>query len=135
MLQVRSDGSFRSINPATGETVWEGSESADIDAVVDASRRAGIHWASTLLDNRVRLLHEFAARLRADRAGLAQVISSEVGKPHWEALTEVDAMINKIPASIQAYSERRTASGIGSGRCSVGNALQAAWRGCRTRAV
>ena len=37
--------------------------------------------------------------------------SREVGKPHWEALTEVDAMINKIPVSIQAYNDRRTPSG------------------------
>jgi succinylglutamic semialdehyde dehydrogenase len=47
-------------------------------------------------------------RLKDDRAGMADTISREVGKPHWEALTEVDAMINKIPVSIQAYNDRRT---------------------------
>ena len=27
---------------------------------------------------------------------------TEIGKPHWESLTEVDAMINKVPVSIAA---------------------------------
>jgi len=102
--------SFHSTNPATGETVWEGKPATDIDAAVSAARRASYNWAGKRLDERIDFLHAFAARLKADRAGMAEIISREVGKPHWEALTEVDAMINKIPASIQAYNDRRSPS-------------------------
>jgi succinylglutamic semialdehyde dehydrogenase len=101
---------FRSINPATGETVWEGAEDTNIDEAVSLARDASKDWARKSLDERVAILHAFARRLHDDRSGMAEVICNEVGKPHWEALTEVDAMINKIPVSIQAYNERRTPS-------------------------
>ena len=110
MHPVPSDGTFHSINPATGEIVWEGPVATEIDAAVETARRASGEWAATNLENRIRCLQAFAARLKADRAGLADAISAEVGKPHWESLTEVDAMINKIPASIQAYNDRRSPS-------------------------
>ncbi len=101
---------FRSINPATGETVWEGAEDWDVDGAVTLARKAANAWAATALDHRIEILQQFALRLKDDRAGMAEIISTEVGKPHWEALTEVDAMINKIPVSIQACNDRRTPS-------------------------
>jgi succinylglutamic semialdehyde dehydrogenase len=108
MLPTPSDRTFRSINPSTGETVWEGSQATDIDGAVVQAREAAEGWAFRSLEQRIQILHAFAARLKADRAAMADAISIEVGKPHWEALTEVDAMINKIPVSIQAYNDRRT---------------------------
>jgi succinylglutamic semialdehyde dehydrogenase len=110
MPQARSDRAFRSINPSTGETVWEGTEAPNIDATVDIARKASHEWAALTVDQRIFFLHAFAERLKSDREGMAQIISAEVGKPHWEALTEVDAMINKIPASVQAFADRRKPS-------------------------
>jgi succinylglutamic semialdehyde dehydrogenase len=107
MPPARFEKIFRSINPSTGETVWEGAEANEIDAAVALSRRASGDWARRSVADRIRFLEAFAERLKSDREGLARVISAEVGKPHWEALTEVDAMVNKIPVSIQAYAERR----------------------------
>jgi succinylglutamic semialdehyde dehydrogenase len=98
---------FRSINPATGETVWEGTEASDIYASVQRARDAAAEWTATPLEHRIAILQAFAYALRADRLNLAEAISREVGKPRWEALTEVDAMIGKVPVSIQAYYERR----------------------------
>jgi succinylglutamic semialdehyde dehydrogenase len=99
---------FQSTNPATGQVIWEGVEASQIDAAVALARQASQKWAMTTLEERSAYLTAFAARLKADRPNLARAISAEVGKPHWEALTEVDAMINKIPASIQAYAQRRS---------------------------
>ena len=108
MLPIPSNCTFKSINPATGEVVWEGSQATDIDSAVSLAREAADDWATRSLEGRIQILHAFAARLKADRSAMADAISNEVGKPHWEALTEVDAMINKIPVSIQAYNDRRT---------------------------
>jgi succinylglutamic semialdehyde dehydrogenase len=108
MPPVLSDRTFKSLNPATGETVWEGAEATDIDSAVSLARQAAEGWASRSLEQRIQILQAFAARLKTDRSAMADAISAEVGKPHWEALTEVDAMINKIPVSIQAYNDRRT---------------------------
>jgi succinylglutamic semialdehyde dehydrogenase len=107
MPPVPSETIFRSINPATGDVVWEGCESTDIDAAIETARAASGPWAALSLDDRIRFLHAFAERLKTDRVGMAAAISAEAGKPRWEALTEVDAMIGKIPASIQAYNDRR----------------------------
>src|SRR3546814_18671066 len=37
---------------------------------------------------------------------LASLIAREVGKPLWEARTEVTAMIGKVELSIRAYAQR-----------------------------
>jgi succinylglutamic semialdehyde dehydrogenase len=107
MPPAPSDLTFRSINPSTGEVVWEGRECDDVDTAVQAARKASRDWAALTVEQRIYYLHAFAERLKQDREGMAQAISREVGKPHWEALTEVDAMINKIPASVQAFADRR----------------------------
>jgi succinylglutamic semialdehyde dehydrogenase len=99
---------FQSINPATGEIVWQGNAATNIDSAVAIARSAAPAWANLRLDDRIGFLHAFAENLKADRAAMADIISREVGKPTWEALSEVDAMINKIPVSIQAYTERRS---------------------------
>lgn len=51
-------------------------------------------------------LNRYKENLTARKNSLAEVISSEVGKPLWESKTEVDAMIGKIAISHQAYLER-----------------------------
>jgi succinylglutamic semialdehyde dehydrogenase len=54
------------------------------------------------------VLEAFAERLKASKAGLAELISTETGKPLWEADEEVGAMAGKVPLSIQAARERRS---------------------------
>jgi succinylglutamic semialdehyde dehydrogenase len=100
---------LESRNPATGEIVWQGCE-ADIDQInhsISNARDAAGDWSARSLDDRIGFLNAFADQLKQCRASIAQAISLEVGKPNWEALSEVDAMINKIPVSIQAFHERR----------------------------
>ncbi len=100
---------FKSINPATGQTVWEGSaaEAREIDHAVKAARAAFAGWSNTAIERRIAFLNAFAGQLKLHRAKLAEGISREIGKPGWEAGGEVDAMIGKIPVSISAYQERR----------------------------
>ena len=99
---------FRSINPATGETVWSGS-AADppaVDAAVRGARAALAAWSGKSFDERAAVAKAFAVQLAANRDALAEAISREVGKPHWEALTEVQSMAGKIDLSIEAHQRR-----------------------------
>ncbi|MBA3848744.1 MAG: succinylglutamate-semialdehyde dehydrogenase [Opitutus sp.] len=99
---------FSSVNPATGETVWTGpaATAADVDRAVAAARAVFPAWRDRPVEERATLLRAFAARLTAGKDELARAISAEVGKPHWEALTEVQSMIGKVEISIEAHAKR-----------------------------
>lgn len=99
---------FFSYNPATNHIIWRGQEALkqDIDAAVLAAQSASKIWAKQPLAKRIDYLETFHHELETNKEALAQVISDEVGKPVWEALTEVTAVLNKVGISIQAYEER-----------------------------
>src|ERR1700722_15612095 len=89
---------FASHDPATGNVVWEGrsAQSQEIDQAVTAARKAIAPWANVPLKQRIYVLERFAEQLKEHRPELAEAISQEVGKPRWEAISEVDSMIGKI---------------------------------------
>jgi len=99
---------FASLNPATGETVWRGNaaNASDIDNAISAARAALGDWSARPLSERIDILERFAQLLDDHKDTLARTISTETGKPHWEALTEAGAMAGKIAISIRAYHER-----------------------------
>ena len=99
---------FSSLNPATGEPVWTGSAAtpAEAAAAVARARAAFRPWSRTPLAEREKILRAFALALETRRVALADAISREVGKPTWEALTEVTTMIGKIELSITAHARR-----------------------------
>lgn len=99
---------LQSLDPATGEVVWEGEE-ADAGVVHSAlarARRAFPGWAALPNDRRVAHVQAFKAALEERREGLATVISRETGKPLWETRGEVASMIGKVAISIAAQAER-----------------------------
>jgi succinylglutamic semialdehyde dehydrogenase len=100
--------SFSSLNPATGEVVWSGPAAAvvEVDAGVSRARTAFRTWSRKPLEERTAHLQAFARVLANRRATLADAIAREVGKPLWEALTEVQSMIGKIDLSLRAYAQR-----------------------------
>ncbi len=99
---------FRSVNPASGEVLWQGrAASADqVEQAVAAAREASLVWADTTASERISLLRRFGESLSQHQAALATTISREIGKPTWESLTEVATMLGKIDISIRAYYER-----------------------------
>jgi succinylglutamic semialdehyde dehydrogenase len=99
---------FSSTNPATDEINWTGNSAAaaQTSAAAAAARRAFPAWANTPIAERIRLVNALAERFRASQQVLAEAISRETGKPRWESLTEVDAMVAKAAISIQAYETR-----------------------------
>jgi succinylglutamic semialdehyde dehydrogenase len=95
-------------NPATGEEIWRGTSADDgqVSLAVDAARAAFASWSALPLQERIDVLERYQGLLTDRKASLAEVISKENGKPLWDSLGEVTAMINKIAISIEAYHER-----------------------------
>ncbi|WP_075178528.1 succinylglutamate-semialdehyde dehydrogenase [Neptunomonas phycophila] len=99
---------FYSLNPATGEPVWEGeaANAEQVDAAVSAARLAANQWAFVGFDARCAITRAYAKLLDEHKETLGRTIAEETGKPYWESLTEVTAMVNKIEISINAAIER-----------------------------
>ncbi len=95
-------------NPADGTITWEGPSAAEgeVNAAVSAALQAFPSWSLLDLDTRVNYLMEYGSILEKKQEKLAAAISAEMGKPLWESLTEVQAMISKIAISIKAFDER-----------------------------
>ncbi|MEJ2716045.1 MAG: succinylglutamate-semialdehyde dehydrogenase [Deltaproteobacteria bacterium] len=109
---------FSSKDPATGETTFEGlgATAEQVNDAVAAARRAFESWAESDIADRNTCLEAFREQLASHKESLADAISRDTGKPLWESLTEVDAMIGKIALSVEAYHDRcRTITGEMSG--------------------
>lgn len=72
-----------------------------VDEAVAAARGAFPSWSLAPLEARTRALLALRARLAARADELAQLIVREVGKPRWEADTEVQAALNKIDITLR----------------------------------
>ncbi|MDN7138229.1 succinylglutamate-semialdehyde dehydrogenase [Pseudidiomarina sp. 1ASP75-14] len=99
---------FKSINPARDEVVWAGrcASAEQVDAAVMAAREAFIDWTDREFDERLAICKKFSELLAENKQEFAEIIAEETGKPVWETLTEVAAMIGKVAISERAYHER-----------------------------
>lgn len=95
-------------NPVNGETLWQGRAATDaqVAAACEAARAAFPAWARKPFAERQAIVEAFAKLLESHKTALAETIAKETGKPRWETLTEVQAMINKIAISVKAYHTR-----------------------------
>lgn len=95
-------------NPVNGETLWQGraATGAQVAAACEAARAAFPAWARKPFAERQAVVEAFATLLGSHKTALAETIAKETGKPRWETLTEVQAMINKIAISVKAYHTR-----------------------------
>jgi succinylglutamic semialdehyde dehydrogenase len=95
-------------DPATGKPLWTGAGATpdEVDVACQAARAAFPAWAAQPLEARAEICRRFRDLLKANSEELARLISEEVGKPWWEARTEVTSMANKIDISLQAWQAR-----------------------------
>ncbi|MFC0130934.1 succinylglutamate-semialdehyde dehydrogenase [Massilia eurypsychrophila] len=100
------------IDPSTGRQTWSSNESTadDVRRAAQAASASFAQWAATSLEQRIAVCTRFRDLLKQDAEQLAQIIAEEVGKPLWEARTEVATMANKVDISVQAYAARTGAS-------------------------
>ncbi|PRC94810.1 succinylglutamate-semialdehyde dehydrogenase [Solimicrobium silvestre] len=117
-----SGESFSVINPADGQTVWQGNaaDENDVQQACSAARASFSAWAQTSLDERIAICAKFRDLLKQHTEELALLIAQEVGKPMWEARTEVATMANKIDISVQSYQAR---TGVVSSKVADGDAV------------
>jgi succinylglutamic semialdehyde dehydrogenase len=99
---------FNSTNPATHEILWEGETATaqDVHQAVLKARKAFEGWACMSFDDRLDILNEYQKLLERDHEKMALAISNEVGKPRWEAKTEVTTMLAKLAIAVDSYKDR-----------------------------
>jgi len=110
------------IDPSTGRQTWTSNESTgdDVARAVGAARASFEAWALAPLDERIAVATRFRDLLKEHAEELAATIAEEVGKPLWEARTEVTTMANKIDISVQSYGSR---TGETAAKVADGNAV------------
>lgn len=99
---------FQSHDSADNRVVWDG-RSATTSDVIDAVARARdgqSRWRHLGIDERIGFLRRFCDLVTERKEVLAETISSETGKPLWEARTEVGALVGKLEPSIHAAAAR-----------------------------
>jgi succinylglutamic semialdehyde dehydrogenase len=113
---------LQAVNPADGQISWNGhaATEAEVGQACQAARDAFYGWATTPLEQRIAICQRFRDLLKEHTEALAQLISLEVGKPLWEARTEVATMANKIDISVQSYHAR---TGISQSKIADGDAV------------
>ena len=101
-------GKLFSINPMDQSVVWEGriSKPKDLDLAIESADRASTKWSALSIEQRLIYLKNFVDLVERNKEEISSAISYEVGKPKWEALTEVAAVIGKLAPTIDAYQTR-----------------------------
>ncbi|WP_296951168.1 succinylglutamate-semialdehyde dehydrogenase [uncultured Massilia sp.] len=103
-----SGAELETIDPSTGRRTWTSNASSaeDVARAVQAARAAFETWAFTGLEERIAVCRGFRDLLKEHNEELAAIIAEEVGKPLWEARTEVTTMANKVDISVQSHAAR-----------------------------
>ncbi len=99
---------MKSINPATGDVLWEGEDASvsDVEAAVAKARSAFPAWSHKSFAARQEIAEAYRDVLEAKKEHMAETIARETGKVLWDARAEVGAMIGKIAISVKAFHER-----------------------------
>ena len=110
------------IDPSTGRQTWSSNASSpdDIARAAQAAHDSFEAWALMPLAERIAIATRFRDLLKDNAESLAATIAEEVGKPLWEARTEVATMANKIDISVQAHAAR---TGESATKVADGNAV------------
>jgi len=97
-----------SLNPAKNEVIWQGKSATEsqVSEAISGARAAFEAWSQKSLEDRIAVVTKFSEVLAENKEALAKTIAMETGKPYWETLTEVGAMVGKIAISVRAYNER-----------------------------
>ncbi len=100
-----------SIDPSTGEVVGSGfgASPRQVEDAVAALRRGQTAWEAMAIDARLDVLTRFADLIKDRTEELATLVAREIGKPLWEAKTEVAGVAAKLGPTLESL-DRRTAA-------------------------
>lgn len=87
-----STPNYRVENPVTGkvEETFESTTDAQALEAVDTAHAAFISWRATPIEERAKVVHRIAELFEERKDELAQIISTEMGKPLSEGVEEVE---------------------------------------------
>ncbi|MXP66221.1 succinylglutamate-semialdehyde dehydrogenase [Pantoea sp. Nvir] len=108
-IWLSGDGrAMQKTDPVFGKILWQGHSATakQVSEAATAARNAFPGWARRPFIQRQALIERFAMLLERYKSDIADTIATETGKPRWEAITEVQAMINKIDISVKAFHMR-----------------------------
>ena len=99
---------FKSMNPLTGEIVWEGNfaNASQLNAAMHAAHKSHDGWSAESIQTRIKIIRKFYALLEKNKLPMTKLISTETGKTHADAASEVAATLAKLNNSILAYKKR-----------------------------
>lgn len=99
---------FNSYSPINEEILWDGNKSTadDIRLAVNSANNAFSAWSELKVEDRIKFLENYVGILEENKEEIARCIAYEVGKPLWEARTEVSSMIGKLEPCIEAFELR-----------------------------
>lgn len=98
----RADGEFKDVSPSNlnDEIMALEYRYDHVHLATSAAKRAFLPWARLSTEKRFEYLRRLKELFVTHTAEMQECISRETGKPSWEALTEVKAMINKIDITL-----------------------------------
>ncbi|MEC9093409.1 MAG: aldehyde dehydrogenase family protein, partial [Planctomycetota bacterium] len=104
-----SGGALESFSTLTGEIIWRGRSASpvEVDRAFVAARKAFQAWSELTVEERFVFARKFQTVVTEHADAFAKVISEEMGKPLWEAKTEVSAVAGKVDLAIDALRMRR----------------------------
>ncbi|MDC0030206.1 succinylglutamate-semialdehyde dehydrogenase [Pseudomonadota bacterium] len=99
---------FKSMNPLTGEILWEGNfaNATQLNAAMHAADKSHEGWSSASIQTRIKIIRKFYALLEKNKLAMTKLISDETGKTHADAASEVAATLAKLNNSILAFKKR-----------------------------
>ena len=108
---------FKSMNPLTGEILWEGNFAVEsqLNAAMKAAHESHVGWSTASIQTRIKIIRKFYALLEKNKLAMTKLISDETGKTHSDATSEVAASLAKLNNSILAFKKR-----TGSQKSSIG---------------
>lgn len=93
-------------NPNTGkETTHKTTSIKDTRKKIECLK-SNKTWRLLSQKKRIQYLYKFQKQLKKNKTELQHLLSIETGKPGWESLTEINAAINKINATLESYKYR-----------------------------
>lgn len=101
---------FVSINPATGEIIWQGraADGHDVSRAVSVARAACGAWRRIPQQERIAIAERFATLADEHAELIAQAIGLETGKALWECRQEAAAVSESVRSAIRASLERQS---------------------------
>ena len=94
---VLDDTSPADFSESIAQVPWAVSQ---VDRAVAAAREAQARWAARSLEDRIAVVRKIGALCKVHEEELARRIAQEIGKPLWDARTEVSAVVSKAGVTV-----------------------------------